>query len=62
LKIPGKGTTAPPASSTTYTVKAGDTLYSIARRYDTTVQKIAADNNISNTSVISVGRVLKIAS
>ncbi|MDX6153680.1 LysM peptidoglycan-binding domain-containing protein [Marinococcus sp. PL1-022] len=62
LKIPGKGTTTPPASSTTYTVKSGDTLYSIAGRYNTTVQKIAADNNISNTGVISVGQRLKIAS
>ncbi|WP_022795189.1 LysM peptidoglycan-binding domain-containing protein [Marinococcus halotolerans] len=62
LKIPGKGTTTPPASSTTYTVKSGDTLYSIAGRYDTTVQKIAADNDISNTGVISVGQKLKIAS
>lgn len=62
LKIPGKGTASPPASSTTYTVKSGDTLYSIAGRYNTTVQKIAADNNISNTGVISVGQKLKIAS
>uniref|UniRef100_UPI0026138A0B LysM peptidoglycan-binding domain-containing protein n=1 Tax=uncultured Marinococcus sp. TaxID=487012 RepID=UPI0026138A0B len=62
LEIPGKGTASPPASSTMYTVKSGDTLYSIAGRYNTTVQKIAADNNISNTGIISVGQRLKIAS
>ena len=61
LTIPGTGgTTAPPPSSTTYTVRPGDTLYSIAQRYNTTVQRIAADNNISNSNIISVGQVLTI--
>lgn len=62
LKIPATSTapTPPPATSTTYTVKAGDTLYSIANRYNTTVAKIAAANNITNVNLLRIGQVLKI--
>src|SRR5699024_12142686 len=49
-----------PTISTTYTVRAGDTLYSIARRYNTTVAKIAQTNNIKNDNLIRIGQVLKI--
>ena len=45
---------------TTYVVQKGDTLYSIARRYGTTVQAIAARNGIANPSLISVGQKLTI--
>lgn len=51
---------APAPSTGSYTVKAGDTLYSIALRNKTTVQKIASANNISNPNLIRVGQVLKI--
>ncbi|PRY81457.1 LysM peptidoglycan-binding domain-containing protein [Alkalibacterium olivapovliticus] len=61
LTIPSTGSTTPPPSSTvTYTVRPGDTLYSIALRYNTTVTRIASVNNISNTSLIRVGQVLTI--
>ena len=60
LKIPGTTTTPPPATSVKYTVKAGDTLYGIAVRYNTTVAKIAAANNITNVNLIRVGQVLTI--
>jgi lysozyme len=56
----GGTTTTPAAPTRTYTVKAGDTLYAIAIKYGTTVQAIAAANNISNPNLISVGQVLKI--
>jgi LysM repeat protein len=46
------------SSCTYYTVRWGDTLYSIARRHGTTVQAIAQANGISNTSFIRVGQVL----
>ncbi len=53
----------PQASSTqTYTVQPGDTLGSIASRYDTTVNAICAANNITNPNLISVGQVLTIPS
>ena len=41
-----------------YTVQAGDTLYRIAQRYNTTVSAIAAANNITNTNLIRPGQVL----
>lgn len=44
----------------TYTVKSGDTLSAIARRYGTTVAAIVAENNISNPNLIYVGQVLRI--
>ncbi|GEK88934.1 Peptidoglycan/xylan/chitin deacetylase, PgdA/CDA1 family [Alkalibacterium putridalgicola] len=46
------------SNTQTYTVKAGDTLYAIALRYNTTVQTLASLNNISNTNLIRVGQVL----
>lgn len=52
-----------PASTTktvTYTVKRGDTLSAIAKKYGTTVKQIAADNNIKNVNLIYVGQKLKI--
>ena len=44
----------------TYTVKKGDTLSAIAKKYGTTVKAIAAENKISNVNVIRVGQKLKI--
>lgn len=45
-------------SYTTYKVKKGDTLSGIAKKYNTTYQKIAKDNNISNPNKIYVGQKL----
>jgi LysM repeat protein len=44
----------------TYTIKAGDTLSAIARRYRTTVEELARLNNIKNVNIIVVGQELKI--
>lgn len=52
--------TVPVTGGSTYTVRAGDTLSTIARRYNTTVSKIAQANNIKNVNLIRVGQVLKI--
>ena len=43
-----------------YIVKSGDTLSKIAAKYNTTYQKLAEYNNISNPSLISVGQRIKI--
>lgn len=45
----------------TYTVKKGDTLYAIAKNYNTTVSALAKLNNISNANLIYVGQVLVIS-
>lgn len=42
----------------TYTVKKGDTLSGIAKKYGTTYQKIAKDNNIKDPNKIYVGQNL----
>lgn len=47
-------------SSRTYIVKSGDNLSSIAKKYGTTYQKIAKDNNISNPNKIYPGQKLTI--
>lgn len=56
----GSGSTGGRPAPRTHTVKAGDTLYSIAIKYGTTVAAIATANNIANPNIISVGQVLTI--
>ena len=48
-------------AATTYTVKSGDTLYAIARKYGTTVSELVRLNNIPNANIIYVGQVLVIS-
>jgi LysM repeat protein len=52
-------TPAPQPEYIIYVVQRGDTLYSIARRYGTTVQAIMAANNLPNYN-IRVGQELRI--
>ncbi|MFQ5855701.1 MAG: LysM peptidoglycan-binding domain-containing protein [Anaerolineae bacterium] len=54
------GPEPPPGECFTYVVKPGDTLYSLARRFGTTVSDIALRNNIVNPSLIFVGQKLTI--
>lgn len=44
-----------PIGTFAYTIQPGDTLFSIAQRYDTTVETIAAINQIADPGQISVG-------
>lgn len=44
---------------TSYTVKRGDSLYSIAKEFDTTVDKLKKDNNLTNDN-LSIGQTLLI--
>nr|MBP3258572.1 LysM peptidoglycan-binding domain-containing protein [Bacilli bacterium] len=45
------------SSNNTYIVKKGDTLYSIAKKYNLTVDKLKSLNNLSN-NLVSIGQVL----
>ncbi|MBR6949208.1 MAG: LysM peptidoglycan-binding domain-containing protein [Bacilli bacterium] len=58
LKIPNKQGTNPNGLFT-YTVKKGDSLYSIARVYETTVNEIIKLNHLTNTN-LSIGQQLSI--
>ena len=51
---------APRAGADTYTVAAGDTLYSIARANGTTVRELTALNGLPSAESIRVGQVLKV--
>jgi LysM repeat protein len=52
-------TGADTGTATGYTVKSGDTLHKIAKRFGTSVKAIEAENNLSTTK-IKVGQKLKI--
>lgn len=43
-----------------YTVQSGDTLWEIAKKYNTTVEKLARDNGIKNPNLIYPGQKLVI--
>ncbi|MEP6984383.1 MAG: LysM peptidoglycan-binding domain-containing protein [Chloroflexota bacterium] len=58
---PKPGSTAVPPATGSYTVKRGDTLGSIAKKFNTTVQALATLNKISNPNLIFAGQVLQIA-
>lgn len=66
LKIPAGTSSAASIPVTTpsgfYTVRAGDTLFSIATRFGTTVDAISAANNLPANGVLYVGWSLRIPS
>lgn len=66
LIIPGQssgesGDLSQPAPTTRYTVKSGDTLYSIAKRYKISIQQITKENHIKNINLIHPGQSLIIS-
>lgn len=65
IQIPGNGsstggTQAPAPQTSAYTVQAGDTLYSIAQRFDTSTQQLILLNNLENPSALSVGQQIAV--
>ncbi len=55
----GEEPAAPTAEETTYTVQAGDTLFSIATSFGTTTDDLSARNGLTS-GFITVGQVLKV--
>ncbi|MEW4226371.1 LysM peptidoglycan-binding domain-containing protein, partial [Rossellomorea marisflavi] len=55
----GGGSTRP---TSTYTVKSGDNLGSIALKFDMTLAEIKSLNNISDPDKLQIGQVLKVYS
>lgn len=62
LVIPrgASGATAAKPATRSYTVRAGDTLNAIARRFGVSAASIAAANGLSNPNRIRIGMVLRI--
>lgn len=58
IKIPSSNTQA--SNKEYYTVKSGDNLSTIAKKYGTTVSQLASWNNISNPDKIYVGQKLRV--
>jgi LysM repeat protein len=58
--IPGTAPTPAgcPAGSTSYVIRAGDTLYAIAQRYNTTVNEIIAINPGINPNALRIGQTV----
>ena len=54
LKVPAVN-----IGATTYTVKSGDSLYSIAKKFNTSVDSLKKKNGLGST-MLSIGQVLKI--
>lgn len=52
--------TAGVVSAETYTVQSGDTLSAIALKYNTSVEKLAEQNKISNPNLIHVGQAIEV--
>ena len=58
LVIPtGSGSTGS-TGTTTYVVKAGDTLWGISRQFNTTVDRLVQLNGLSNANLLRVGQTL----
>lgn len=60
LKVPSQDTSTPKTLS--YTVRKGDTLWDIAKKFDTTPPKIAQANGIKRSNLLRPGQKLKIQS
>ena len=56
LKIP---TSTSSSTSRKYTVQKGESLYSIAKKFNTTVDEIKRKNNLTS-NLLSIGQVLNI--
>lgn len=57
---PTASSTSPATSEETHVVVSGDSLWSIARKYSTTVTTLQALNQISNPNLLRIGQVIRL--
>ncbi len=57
---PAPAASSPPAAARTHTVQPGQTLFSISRQYNVSVQDLVNANNLLNPSAIYAGQTLTI--
>jgi LysM repeat protein len=55
VAAPASPSPSPSPAAETYTVKSGDTLSDIARRFDTTVEAIVELNELDDPDVLNIG-------
>src|SRR5690606_5682519 len=60
LKVPGEAPSKPKVTEKYYTVKKGDTLWEIAKKYNTTVAKLVGLNKIKNPNLIYPGQKIRV--
>ena len=60
MLINGGNDSGSPDASATYTVRPGDTLWAIARRFGTMVQELVSLNGIADPNLIYPGQVLRL--
>ncbi|MBI1181002.1 MAG: LysM peptidoglycan-binding domain-containing protein [Alphaproteobacteria bacterium] len=61
VDVPTTGPSAGSEANGTYTVKAGDTLYSIARDHDVSYSDLLKWNDIQDPNTIVVGQEIRLA-
>lgn len=59
LKIPANNINLTPTVTNNYTVKSGDSLYQIAKKYNTSVEELKKLNNLSSNN-LKINQILKI--
>jgi LysM repeat protein len=60
LEVPGAGARGAKATSSSYRVRSGDTLGTIASRHGTSVAALVQANRLSNPNLIRIGQVLQV--
>ncbi|MCK8817040.1 L,D-transpeptidase family protein [Natroniella sulfidigena] len=60
IEIRQQQTNSPDNNSNYYTVQPGDTLYQIAKKFNTTVQELVRLNNLTDQNLIYPGQRIKI--
>jgi len=59
VKASGSSTTTPSAEPIYHSIEPGDTLFSIAKKYGTTIEKICELNNINENIIIKTGQKIR---